>query len=235
MHGLVFSGAADSPAGAQTTVFDLSTGSGLTLLDTLSGLDSHSFSASGLQMTTSTVATSLFQAPNAAPIFQAKLTREGYAGVRAIARVHVVSAGGTFPEVFLSVALDSDTLSTSQSHVGLRSGYGFAIKYNGNSFGQGPAVTAQQLTDGLWVMLDAGGTGGHSYHYSLQNTSDVSSISWSQWPNSPWDTTGWPVGANNAPGSAIRLGIGVSDLGTGATQITGRISYLSVTTVGSLT
>lgn len=225
---------ADAVAGATTTVFDLTTGNGLTLLDTLSGLASHSFSASGLQMTTNTVATSLFGSPYAAPIFQTTITRDDFAGVRAIARVHVVTAGGTFPEVFLSVALDSDTLSTSQSHIGLRSGYGFGIKYNATTFGQGPAVTAQNRSDGLWVMLDAGGTGGHSYHYSLDNTSDVTAVNWTQWPNAPWDTVGWMAGSNNAPGTAIRVGIGVSDLGTGATQITGRISYFSVETVGTL-
>lgn len=232
--GFIFSPPSRSGGGATTTTFDLASGSGLTLLDTASGLASASFGGTGLVMTTSTVATALFGSPNAAPIYQAKIAREAFAGVRAIARLHVDSAGGGNPEVFLSVALDSDTLSTNQSHVGIRSGYDAGIKYNGNSFGQGPSITAQQRSDGLWVMLEAGGTGGHLYHYSLDNTADVSAVNWTIWPNSPWDVTGWPVGSSNQPGSVVRFGVGVSDQATGATQLTGRISHFSLQTIGSI-
>ena len=234
MYGFVFSGGSQGDAGATTTTFDLASGSGLTLLDSASGLASASFGSTGLVMTTNTVSTALFGNPYAAPIYQTKIARQGFTGVEAIARLHVNSAGGSNPEVFLSIALDSDTLSTNQSHVGIRSGFGSAIKYNGSTYGAGPSITAQQRSDGLWVKINAGGTGGHAFYYSLQNTSDVSSISWTTWPNAPWDVTGWPVGSNNQPGTTIRVGVGVSDQATGATQLTGRISHFSVTTIGSL-
>lgn len=234
MSAFAYSAAAAAPSGPTTTTFDLSTGTGLTLLDSTSGLADGSFGASGLDMTTSTVATALYGAPNAAPIYQARLSRDEFVGARAIARVHEIVAGGTFPEVFLCVALDSATLGTSHSHAGIRTATTPTIRYSGNSYTAGPAITAQQRSDGMWLRADIGGAGGIVWSYSLENTSDVSAVTWTAWPSASWEVTGWVAGANNTPGDIIRVGVGVSDAGTGATQITGRCSYFAITTSGTL-